>query len=75
MAVRFTREAEIFCARYEQETGRPLRQLIVELVGLDPRPPFQKKSRNEFGMWLWDVNIRWRVCESYFEIQKLTLHE
>lgn len=75
MEVRFAGEAERFCIRYEQETGRALRQLIVELVGLDPRPPFQKKSRKEFGMLLWDVNVRWRVCGSYFEIVKLTRYE
>ncbi|WP_457578043.1 tRNA (N6-threonylcarbamoyladenosine(37)-N6)-methyltransferase TrmO [Desulfomarina sp.] len=75
MEVRFTNEAEEFCARYEQETGRTLRQLIVELVGLDPRPPFQKKSRKEFGMLLWDVNVRWCVCGGYFEIEKLTRYE
>ncbi len=73
--VRFTEEADRFCAHYERETGRELRQLIVELVGLDPRPPFQKKSRKEFGMLLWDVNVRWRVCGNSFEIEKLTRYE
>ncbi len=75
MEVHFTSEAEVFCVQYEQKTGRALRQLIVELVGLDPRPPFQKKSRKEFGMLLWDVNVQWHVYESYFEIKKLTRHE
>jgi tRNA-Thr(GGU) m(6)t(6)A37 methyltransferase TsaA len=74
MEVRFTGGAERFCDRYEEKTGRALRQLIVELVGLDPRPPFQRSRRKEFGMLLWDVNVKWHVCEDYFEIRSLTLY-
>ena len=54
-------ETEIFCREYESSTGRKLRSLISEIVKQDPRPASQKMSRAEFGMCLWDVNVRWRV--------------
>lgn len=53
--------AEVFCKEYESGTGRKLRSLITEVLKQDPRPASQKDNRTEFGMYLWDVNIRWRV--------------
>ena len=54
-------EAEMFCSEYERGTGRKLRCLIAEVLKQDPRPASQKDNRTEFGMYLWDVNVRWRV--------------
>lgn len=52
-----------FCRKYEQLTGRRLEQLICDLIGLDPRPASQRtQGKAEFGMRLWDVNIRWRIA-------------
>lgn len=52
-----------FCSRYQQETGRDLRSLIQEVLEQDPRPSSQKKKRKEFGVLLWDVNVRFRVVQ------------
>lgn len=63
-------KAEDFCRIYQLETGRILLPLIKELLGQDPRPASQKKNRSEFGMQLWDVNIRWRVEDDYFFVKE-----
>ncbi|MDR3090373.1 MAG: tRNA (N6-threonylcarbamoyladenosine(37)-N6)-methyltransferase TrmO [Desulfobulbaceae bacterium] len=58
--VRMDNETDQFCRDYAGETGRNLRQLLVECLACDPRPASQRDER-EFGMRLWDVNIRFRV--------------
>jgi len=40
-----------------------LEQLIIHLIELDPRPAYQNKntSKTEYGMALYEFNIRWAV--------------
>jgi len=64
----FTEAALQFCATYEQETGRKLCTLIEEMIRQDPRPASQKGNKSRFGMLLWDVNIKWQVKGSQFEV-------
>ena len=51
---------EEFCQKYQQETGRHLGQVLRECLACDPRPASQRDGR-EFGMRLWNANIRFRV--------------
>ena len=60
-SIAFNQEAELFCSEYQKSTGRKLRCLIIEVLTQDPRPASQKNRRNEFGMSLWNVNVRWTV--------------
>lgn len=62
----FSESAEIFCAAYQQKTARNIRRLAKEMIGQDPRPASQKGKRSDFGMLLWNVNIRWQVKDDYF---------
>jgi len=59
--VLFTEEAAQSCSGYEQRTGRRLRSLIAETLGQDPRPASQRHQTREYGMALWDVNVRWQA--------------
>lgn len=59
--VRFSSEALDFCTGYEQRTGATLTSLISEVLRADPRPASQRSNRKDFGMLLWDVNVRWRM--------------
>ena len=68
VAVEFTMEAERFCQEYNTRTGRDLSRLITETLRYDPRPASQRTQGREFGMLLWDVNIRWRVEGEGFEV-------
>lgn len=60
--VEFSKKAEDFCENYQKESRRNLRQIIEEMIRHDPRPASQKRGKSEFGMLLWDVNIRWQVA-------------
>jgi len=59
--VLFTEAAAQTCSEYEQRTGRRLRSLIAETMGQDPRPASQRHQTREYGMALWDVNVRWQA--------------
>ncbi len=57
--VAFTKEVQRFCGEYEARTGRPLLKLAKEVLEQDPRPASQRSKQREYGVLLWDVNIRW----------------
>lgn len=65
----FSPAADIFCSDYQAQTGRNIRRLIEDLIRHDPRPASQKKNRKNFGMLLWNVNIRWTVDGTSFYIK------
>ena len=45
---------------YEEQTNRPLKRLITEVLAQDPRPPYLKKTTfRRHGIALWDVNVIW----------------
>lgn len=66
VAVSFSEEAIAFGANYRNEQGRDLLRLIGQILQQDPRPASQKGAGREFGMQLWDVNVRWRARENDF---------
>ncbi len=57
----FSEEAAESCRRYEKRTGRRLRLLISETLAQDPRPASQRRQSREYGMALWDINVRWQA--------------
>lgn len=61
LQVTFSQQARDFCLDYELGKGRPLHSLITEVLQNDPRPASQRENRSDFGICLWDVNIRWKV--------------
>lgn len=69
LPVVFSTEPSAFCSRYREETGRNIRALIEEMIRHDPRPASQKGGKSRFGMLLWDVNIRWSVEDSFFQVE------
>lgn len=65
----FSDAAATFCAGYLQKTGRDLKGLVEDLIRHDPRPASQKDNKSEFGMLLWNINVRWTVLENHFRIE------
>ena len=61
LEVVFVPEAAHFCAEYEAETGVPLQQLISEILREDPRPASQRDKKDNYGMLVYNVNVRWQV--------------
>ena len=66
VAVVFSDQTMVFSQMYQRESGRDLLGLIRQILRQDPRPPSQKGDGREFGMMLWDVNIRWQVRKEGF---------
>lgn len=62
----FTEEAATVCATYQREKGRDLERLIREILQQDPRPASQRAGEREYGMHLWDMNIRWQARGEVF---------
>ncbi|WP_163335914.1 tRNA (N6-threonylcarbamoyladenosine(37)-N6)-methyltransferase TrmO [Desulfopila sp. IMCC35008] len=56
-------EVMAFCNDYRKSTGRDIEALIVQTLESDPRPASQRTVGREYGVLLWDVNVRWRVEE------------
>ena len=71
--IKFTREAEEFCVQYEKRNNRVLKNLIAETLALDPRPASQRHGKQSYGMALWDVNVRFRVVENTFVVERIEL--
>jgi tRNA (adenine37-N6)-methyltransferase len=69
--VLFTHEAEKSCAIYEQRSGRQLRALITETLEQDPRPASQRQKVREYGMALWEVNVRWQAEGERFLVTEI----
>lgn len=61
MNVAFQPEPAEFCRLYHLTTGRRLAELIEEILAQDPRPASQRDKKHDFGMMLWDVNVRWKI--------------
>lgn len=62
MVVHFSPEAEQ--ALVATASRRPsLRQLIIEVLAQDPRPGYADDAAREYGMTLYEYNIRWH-CDS-----------
>ena len=59
MPVAFTPAAEQMLTELSARYPR-LRQLIIEVLAQDPRPGYVQTSAREYGMQLFDINIRWR---------------
>lgn len=59
----FTPEAERQCVAYENDARKNLKALITQILEQDPRPAYRGSDddRNEYGMRLYDFNLRWCV--------------
>lgn len=66
--VRFSSEADAACRIYEEKSGRDLKRLIREVLEQDPRPASQREQQREYGMLLWEMNVRWMADESGFTV-------
>ena len=63
MRIEFSAAAEASLTRAHHVPH--LRQLICEVLGQDPRPGYQREQNwdKEYGMHLYEFNIKWRVQE------------
>ena len=71
----FSEAAKQSCSEYEHQTGRRLRLLIAETLGQDPRPASQRHQIREYGMALWNVNVRWQAHGERFLVLAIEKNE
>lgn len=69
--VTFTSKAEAACRCYEAKSGRDLKTLIREVLEQDPRPASQRGQQRQYGMLLWEMNVRWLAEGSEFTVLSL----
>lgn len=68
ISVCFSAEAEEQCLQYTKLTGRELKTLIGEVLQQDPRPASQRGKNREYGMLLWEMNVRWLAEGQRFNV-------
>ncbi|MBK1694943.1 tRNA (N6-threonylcarbamoyladenosine(37)-N6)-methyltransferase TrmO [Chromatium weissei] len=68
--VQFSAAAERDLARFDPHGERQLQQLIAQILAQDPRPGYMNRypQRREFGMQLYDLNVRWRCAATGIEV-------
>jgi len=66
MAVDFTRGVQDQLQAHQQRLDQPLINILSEMLAYDPRPAYRadKDEQAEYGVRLFDLNIRFRVEES-----------
>ncbi len=72
MSVAFSPEAEAFIAR--QDAYPELKDFITQVLRQDPRPAYKKKKQGtqDYGMTLYDFNIRWHVDGEHNFVSEIT---
>lgn len=67
----FSEQADQSCQALEENIPS-FRQLIIDLLAIDPRPGYASTtSKREYGMRLWDVNIRFRFEHDHFVVETI----
>jgi hypothetical protein len=63
LPVRFSDAARADLERVDPANERGLRALIAQVLAQDPRPGYMDRypGRREFGIRLWEFDIRWRL--------------
>ncbi len=61
LCVDFTADAEAILQG--RDDAAPLRELIVQVLGQDPRPAYRQVDDGQrlYGMRLYDIDVRWRI--------------
>ena len=64
LPINFSDTANTQCAIAAKALGIDLRNELSEILSCDPRPAYQKASDREYGIQLYDYNIRWSIVEN-----------
>ncbi|MET0065701.1 MAG: tRNA (N6-threonylcarbamoyladenosine(37)-N6)-methyltransferase TrmO [Candidatus Thiodiazotropha sp.] len=73
IALAFSSQAEQFLNGLEPQRAEHLKRLIQQILSQDPRPAYlDERQRNQFGMRLYDYNIRWSVQQDAFRILQIS---
>ena len=75
VSVLFSERAEQAITLYDHRGERQLRRLIEQLLQQDPRPGYMERytDRTDFGMCLYELNIRWRIQHGHSLVWDVSL--
>ncbi|HID83092.1 MAG TPA: tRNA (N6-threonylcarbamoyladenosine(37)-N6)-methyltransferase TrmO [Chromatiales bacterium] len=73
LQVSFTETAKAECQQWENKNQQALCDMLIEILQQDPRPAYHKKitTDREYGMQIYDLNIRYRLVADMVEIFEL----
>ena len=76
LRVRFDARARGALRRLAGPDRRQLTRLLVQVLGLDPRPAYAARMdrKRDYGMHLLDWNVRWRVADATALVTGLESH-
>ncbi len=61
------------CHALEKSQHPRLGQLVTSLLALDPRPAYaDATSKTEYGIRLWDLNVRFKIVKNCFIVESIT---
>ena len=70
--VAFNEDAERRCLQAEKRQYPGLKNLITDLLSLDPRPGYRENaSMRSYGMRLWDLDIQFRFHDDTIEVTSI----
>jgi tRNA-Thr(GGU) m(6)t(6)A37 methyltransferase TsaA len=72
--IRFADRVQRRIAEEDPRGERQLRLLITQILSQDPRPGYMDRypERREFGMRLFDLDVRWRIDEDGIQVTECT---
>lgn len=75
LSIDFTAQARQACAMLER-THPGFSELVNQVLSADPRPAYVGKcsGRTEFGMRLYDINVRWTVRQDTIVVHTVDAH-
>lgn len=76
LTVEFTETADVQLAQAEQRLQQPVREIVREVLALDPRPAYRDKTGagtggDIYGVRLFDFNLRFRVDGKRLRVEAL----
>lgn len=73
ISVHFSTEAEANIAALPVQVYGALRELIIETLSLDPRPPYKGEVDDKiYRMALYDLDVEWQVAEGEARVLQVT---
>ncbi len=64
----FSASAQKQCETHLLRTKESLSNMIEEVLRCDPRPAYQRSQAKEYGIRLYDYNIRWQISADRIDV-------
>jgi tRNA-Thr(GGU) m(6)t(6)A37 methyltransferase TsaA len=69
----FSSQAQQACEIYRQEKSESLSLMIEQVLRCDPRPAYHCDNSREYGVSLYNFNIRWQITAQRIDVLTITL--